>query len=101
MITPFEAGPLDLLLSVSYTDDFNRPAVITHTLTVEVLEAIPMEPIDPGACARGRSTAAKSRSKGMAARNRFSTGCGASCAGCSGWAASRAGDQPVREVRTR
>ena len=48
MITPFEPGPLDLLLSVSYTNDFNQPAVITDTLTVEVLEAAPMEPVDPG-----------------------------------------------------
>ena len=43
-ITPFEPGPLDLQLSVSYTDDFNRPAVITDTLTIEVLEAIPVDP---------------------------------------------------------
>ncbi len=49
LITPFEAGPLDLLLSVSYTDDFSRPAVLTQTLTVEVLEEIPIEPIEPGA----------------------------------------------------
>lgn len=48
MITPFEAGPLELLLSVNYTDDFNNPAVITETLTVEVMEAMPMEPMDPG-----------------------------------------------------
>jgi hypothetical protein len=49
LITPFEAGPLDLELSVSYTDDFSQPAVLTQTLTVEVMEEIPMEPIDPGA----------------------------------------------------
>lgn len=49
LITPFEAGPLDLLLSVSYTDDFSRPAVLTQTLTVEVMEEIPFEPVDPGA----------------------------------------------------
>ena len=48
MITPFEPGPLDLLLSVSYTNDFNQPAVITNTLTVDVLEPAPMEPVDPG-----------------------------------------------------
>ena len=44
LITPFEPGPLDLQLSVTYTDDFNRPAVISDTLTIEVLEAIPVEP---------------------------------------------------------
>lgn len=53
LITPFEAGPLDLLLSVNYTDDFSRPAVITQTLTVEVLEEIPIEPIDPNAVLGG------------------------------------------------
>jgi hypothetical protein len=31
-------------LSVTYTDDFNRPAIITDTLTIEVLDAIPVEP---------------------------------------------------------
>lgn len=49
LITPFEAGPLDLLLSVSYTDDFSRPAVLTQTLTIDVQEEIPFEPVDPGA----------------------------------------------------
>jgi len=48
MITPFEPGPLDLLLSVSYTNDFNQPAVITDTISIEVLEPAPMEPVDPG-----------------------------------------------------
>ncbi len=48
LITPFEAGPLELLLSVNYTDDFSRPAVITQTLTIEVMEEAPMEPLDPG-----------------------------------------------------
>jgi hypothetical protein len=47
MITPFEAGPLELLLSVNYTDDFSRPALITETLSIEVMEAIPMEPLGP------------------------------------------------------
>ena len=47
LITPFEPGPLELQLSVTYTDDFNRPAVISDTVTIEVLEAIPIEPVDP------------------------------------------------------
>ena len=49
MITPFEAGTLDLLLSVGYTDDFSRPAVITQTLSIEVMEAMPIEepPLGP------------------------------------------------------
>lgn len=47
-ITPFEPGPLELLLSVGYTDDFGQAAVITDTLTVEVLESVPVEPLEPG-----------------------------------------------------
>ncbi len=47
VITPFEAGPLDLELSVNYTDDFNQPAVITETLTIDVQEAIAVEPVGP------------------------------------------------------
>jgi hypothetical protein len=48
LITPFEAGPLDLNLSVSYTDDFGQPAVITDTIPVEVLEGAPIDvPLGP------------------------------------------------------
>ncbi len=49
MITPFEPGPLELLLSVSYTDDFSRPAVITQTLSIDVMESMPIEepPLGP------------------------------------------------------
>ncbi|MBK8988503.1 MAG: IPT/TIG domain-containing protein [Chloroflexi bacterium] len=38
-----QPGPLDLHLSVDYTDDFNQPQVITHTLTVEVMEGMVFE----------------------------------------------------------
>jgi uncharacterized repeat protein (TIGR01451 family) len=48
LITPFEAGPLDLNLSVSYTDDFGQPAVITNTIPVEVLEGAPIEEVPLG-----------------------------------------------------
>jgi len=37
-------GLVELTVSVDYTDDFNLPQNITQTLTVEVLEAPPMEP---------------------------------------------------------
>lgn len=47
MVMPFEPGPLELTLSVNYTDDFRQPAVISDTLEIEVMEAIPMEPMDP------------------------------------------------------
>jgi uncharacterized repeat protein (TIGR01451 family) len=48
LITPFEAGPLDLELRVNYTDDFGQPAVITQTLPVEVLEGAPIEEVPLG-----------------------------------------------------
>ncbi len=38
-----QTGPLDLHLSVDYTDDFNQPQVLTDTLTVEVMEGMVME----------------------------------------------------------
>ena len=38
-----QTGPLDLHLSVDYTDDFNQPQVLTDTLTVEVMEGMIME----------------------------------------------------------
>jgi hypothetical protein len=48
LIYPEAPGPLDLLLSVNYTDDFNQPQVLTQTLTINVIEAFfPEEPIDP------------------------------------------------------
>jgi hypothetical protein len=48
-ITPEQAGPLELLVSVGYTDDFNQPQAITETLTVEVMEEPIFEPpIDGG-----------------------------------------------------
>ncbi|MCA9898927.1 MAG: IPT/TIG domain-containing protein [Ardenticatenaceae bacterium] len=48
IIYPEVAGPLDLLLSVNYTDDFNQPQVLTQTLTINVMEAFfPEEPFEP------------------------------------------------------
>jgi len=35
---PDQPGPLELTLTVDYTDDFNQPQTITKTLTVEVVE---------------------------------------------------------------
>jgi uncharacterized repeat protein (TIGR01451 family) len=48
LIIPAAAGPLDLELSVSYTDDFNQPASIDQTVTIEVMEGEDMMPEDPG-----------------------------------------------------
>jgi hypothetical protein len=39
-VIPTAAGPLKLTITVDYTDDFNQPQVITHTLTVDVQEMI-------------------------------------------------------------
>ena len=49
-VVPEQPGTLELTVRVSYTDDFNQPQVITKTLTVEVMEAPPVEepPTDPG-----------------------------------------------------
>ena len=38
MITPSQAGPLDVLVSINYTDDFNQPRVFETTLTMDVIE---------------------------------------------------------------
>lgn len=35
-VTPREAGPADLVVSVTYRDDFNQPQTLTTTLTVDV-----------------------------------------------------------------
>ncbi len=48
-VIPEQPGPLDLVVSVGYTDDFNQSQSITRTLTVEVMDAPIFEepPIDP------------------------------------------------------
>jgi len=43
-LIPAVAGPLDLLVSVDYTDDFNLSQVITRTLSVDVQEMMMPEP---------------------------------------------------------
>ncbi len=45
---PNVAGPLDLTVTVDYTDDFNQPRQIVKTLNLEVLEAMqPEMPVEP------------------------------------------------------
>jgi hypothetical protein len=47
-LIPNQPGPLDLILSVSYTDDFNQPQTLTQTITIEVGESFfPEEPFEP------------------------------------------------------
>lgn len=48
MITPSEPGPLDVHISVNYTDDFNQPRVYETVLTLDVMESAPMEEMNPG-----------------------------------------------------
>jgi hypothetical protein len=43
-IIPFAAGPLNLQITIDYTDDFNEPKVISKTLTIDVQEMIIEEP---------------------------------------------------------
>jgi len=43
-IIPSQPGPLDVTITVGYTDDFNQPRTITQTLTVDVLDAPVFEP---------------------------------------------------------
>jgi hypothetical protein len=48
-VIPEQPGPLDLLVTVDYTDDFNQQRTITDTVTVEVIEQPPIDPgVDPG-----------------------------------------------------
>jgi uncharacterized repeat protein (TIGR01451 family) len=41
---PDAAGPLNLVVTIDYTDDFNEPQQITAMLPVEVLEGAPIDP---------------------------------------------------------
>ena len=38
MITPFQAGPMEILVSVNYTDDFNQARVFETVLNIDVLD---------------------------------------------------------------
>jgi hypothetical protein len=48
LVTPNQAGPLRILVTIDYTDDFNQPQIITQTLEVEVLEGASVGPIPEG-----------------------------------------------------
>jgi hypothetical protein len=49
-LIPDAPGPMDLVVSVDYTDDFNEPQTILRTIPVEILEAPVFEepPVDWG-----------------------------------------------------
>jgi hypothetical protein len=44
MITPFVPGPLEIFVTIDYTDDFGQAQQITKVITVEVLEGQSFEP---------------------------------------------------------
>jgi hypothetical protein len=44
LVTPNQSGPLQILVTIDYTDDFNQPQLITQTLEVEVMEGAPVGP---------------------------------------------------------
>lgn len=46
-VIPMQPGPLELLVEVNYTDDFNQPRTISQTLTVEVMDMPTPEPFPP------------------------------------------------------
>lgn len=49
MFMPEQPGPVDLLLTIDYTNDFNQSQVITKTITVDAIEQPIFEPpIDNG-----------------------------------------------------
>lgn len=52
-VVPEQPGPLDILVSIDYTDDFNQPQVITKMLTVDVQEMMEPYPIPGGEGAEG------------------------------------------------
>ncbi|MCC7359903.1 MAG: hypothetical protein IT317_10520 [Anaerolineales bacterium] len=47
-VIPDTPGPLELYITVDYTDDFNQQRTITDTVTVEVIENVPIDPDNGG-----------------------------------------------------
>jgi hypothetical protein len=44
MIMPQQPGPLELIISIDYTDDFNQSQTISQTIMIEVMESFMPEP---------------------------------------------------------
>ncbi len=47
-VMPYQAGPLDLEVTVNYTDDFNQQRVIVQNMSIEVQEMQAPEPMPEG-----------------------------------------------------
>jgi hypothetical protein len=48
MIIPASAGPMDIKVSIDYTDDFNTPRTYEEIIPIEVIEGAPPVPEGPG-----------------------------------------------------
>jgi hypothetical protein len=54
MLIPQTAGPMEIKVTINYTDDFNQGRVIEQTLSIDVLESAPIDPgiegggVEPG-----------------------------------------------------
>jgi hypothetical protein len=48
LLIPYQAGPLTLIITIPYTDDFGQQQMITGALDIEVQEALPIEPFPDG-----------------------------------------------------
>ena len=53
MVIPEQPGPLNILVTIDYTDDFNKPQVITKTLSVDVQEMFEPYPLPDGGTSDG------------------------------------------------
>lgn len=47
LLIPEQSGPLELNITIDYTDDFNQPRTINRTLEVEVIEGVIEPTLDP------------------------------------------------------
>jgi hypothetical protein len=43
-LIPNQAGPMDIVVTINYTDDFNQPRFITQTIIIEVQPAMEIDP---------------------------------------------------------
>ncbi len=53
-LTPTQPGPLELTITIDYTDDFNQSQKITKTMTIDVMEGQSMEPNPGGTIVPGK-----------------------------------------------
>jgi hypothetical protein len=48
ILIPYQEGPVDITVRISYTDDFNQPREIEQNLKVDVMPAMEMPTLEPG-----------------------------------------------------